>query len=113
MSGHLVFVLKESLAYLRLLKPSEKTNLFEAHQTPLQKFMTVAEMFFNVGSPGTVNHVDFPTGIERTILPMEDQIRAELFAYAKSVLNVEEYRKYARGEVGVTETNRSMFSNAL
>ncbi|KAL6711003.1 hypothetical protein ACN47E_006878 [Coniothyrium glycines] len=95
LSGQIVFSLKGSLAYLRVLRPHVDSEIFNSNQTLLQSFMSILEGFCNMG---TSDDVTFPmTGRKDSKGTPADSVRAELFIFAKSVLNVDEYRNYARG----------------
>jgi len=91
LSGHLIFPLKGSLAYLRLLKPNYDEGF---SLSDLPSLGTIKKLLNNEPT-GTLLHVEDEAEM------MQDQVRYELFNFAQGSLNVEEYRKYSRGSVSI------------
>jgi hypothetical protein len=91
LSGNLIFPLKGSLAYLRLLKPNYDKGL---SLSDLPSLGTIKKLLNNEPT-GTLLHVEDEAEI------MQGRVRYELFNFAKGSLNVKEYKKYSRGSVSI------------
>ena len=88
MSGQLVFPLKGSLAYLQLLKP----NFDEGFSLSDLPFLgKVRQLLNNERAAESSNH-PLPR-VEDEAEPLRDQVRHEIFNFAKVSLNVEEHSK--------------------
>jgi len=95
LSKHLVFPLKGSLAYLRVLWPHYDEGL------SVSKLWTFAKEELNA----RLNHGlgvwrdghDLPAGVAA---PMWNQVRHDLLTFVNDSLNIHEYHDYARGSVG-------------
>ena len=91
LSGHIVFPLKGSLAYLRLLWPWHLERFFPSISLP--------ELCKRVGKDvkGKESTVPLYKLLELEIL--RNKIRDDLFDFAKRSLDVEEHATYSRGSV--------------
>jgi hypothetical protein len=90
-SGLLIFPLKGSLAYLKLLKPNYDEGFSLSDLSPLR---TIKKLLNNKPT-GTLQHMEDEAEM------MQGRVRYELFNFALGSLNVEEYRKYSRGSVSI------------
>jgi hypothetical protein len=94
LSHHLIFPLKGSLAYLRLLKPNYDEG-FSLSDLPL--LGEARQLLNNERAAESSN--DPLLRMEDEAEPLRDRVRHEIFNFAMASLNVEEYRNYARGSV--------------
>lgn len=97
LSGHLVFPLKGSLAFLRVLRPRFDKGL------SMSEFANyLIEQVHGWLDPDMEAHIrddsPQPGGHE----PMWNHVRHNILKFAETSLNVEEHRNYARGTVSVT-----------
>ncbi|KIW02006.1 hypothetical protein, variant [Verruconis gallopava] len=93
LSGSLVFPLEGSLAYLRLLWPHFDEGLNSSNMPLLSKARYWFTIFWRLGDPHTPGN-----GVMTGSNPFPSHIRAQLFEFVKSSLNVDEHKSYIRGE---------------
>ena len=91
LSGHLIFLLKGSLAYLPLLRP----NFDEGFSLSDLPSLGTIKKLLNNETTSTLLHVEDEAEM------MKGRVRYELSKFAHGSLNVEEYRKYSRGSVSI------------
>jgi hypothetical protein len=94
LSGRLVFLLKGSMAYLRLLEPNYDKG-FSLSDLPFVG--RVRQLLNNERATESSNH-PLPC-VEDEAEPLRDQVRHQIFNFAKVSLSVEEHGNYARGSV--------------
>jgi hypothetical protein len=94
LSGHLVFPLKGSLAYLRLLKPDFDEGFSLSDLPFLGK---VRQLFNNERAAESSNH-PLPR-MKDEAEPLRDRVCRDIFNFGQVSLNVKEHRNYARGSV--------------
>jgi hypothetical protein len=118
LSGKLVFPLSGSLAYLKLLWPQFDDGLSLSFESLGHVGLAMLSPQLLLGGEndrnprpesswlrklrcylGTNEEAGQVTSAVREEEPLRDRIRNELFNFAKTSLNVEEYRDYARGPV--------------
>ncbi|KAK4222930.1 hypothetical protein QBC38DRAFT_512675 [Podospora fimiseda] len=103
LSDHLVFPLKGSLAFLKLLRPDHDEGISISEFKDY--FIKSLQKFVDPDSATRVYDDSFPSINQE---PMSEDVRHCLLKFLRKALNVKEYREYARG----TADRAARFVNA-